>query len=108
MATHSRVLAWEMPWTEGPGGLLSTGCKRVRHDLVTKEQQQPSMPIKEKKTKQNASIIFEKPEESQIACSHSHLFILKNPKKKIEVITVLTFQIQRGERGNSYPSHCQK
>ena len=53
MATHSSLLAREMPWTEGPGGLLSTGCKRVRHDLVTKEQQQPSMPIKEKKTKQN-------------------------------------------------------
>ena len=27
MATHSRVLAWEMPWTEGPGGLQSTGHK---------------------------------------------------------------------------------
>ena len=21
MATHSRILAWEMPWTEEPGGL---------------------------------------------------------------------------------------
>ena len=21
MATHSRILAWEIPWTEGPGGL---------------------------------------------------------------------------------------
>ena len=33
MATHSRVLAWEMPWTEGPGGLQYTGCKRVGSDL---------------------------------------------------------------------------
>ena len=24
MATHSSVLAWEIPWTEGPGGLQST------------------------------------------------------------------------------------
>ena len=24
MATHSSVLAWEMPWTEEPGGLQST------------------------------------------------------------------------------------
>ena len=23
MATHSSVLAWEIPWTEGPGGLQS-------------------------------------------------------------------------------------
>ena len=25
MATHSSVLAWEIPWTEGPGGLQSMG-----------------------------------------------------------------------------------
>ena len=38
MATHSSVLAWEIPWTEEPGGLLES--QRVRHDIVTKEQQQ--------------------------------------------------------------------
>ena len=26
------VLAWRIPWTEGPGGLQSMGLKRVRHD----------------------------------------------------------------------------
>ena len=26
-ATHSSVLAWEIPWTEGPGGLLPWGRK---------------------------------------------------------------------------------
>ena len=31
-ATHSSVLAWEIPWTAGPGGLQSTGSQRVRHD----------------------------------------------------------------------------
>ena len=35
MATHSSILAWRIPWTEGPGRLQSMGCKRVRHDLVT-------------------------------------------------------------------------
>ena len=25
MATHSSVLAWRIPWTEGPGGLQSWG-----------------------------------------------------------------------------------
>ena len=40
MATHLSVLAWEIPWTEDPGGLQSIGLQRVRHDLVTKEQQQ--------------------------------------------------------------------
>ena len=28
MATHSSVLAWEMPWTEEPGGLLHGVTKR--------------------------------------------------------------------------------
>ena len=27
MATCSRILAWRLPWTEGPGGLQSTGLK---------------------------------------------------------------------------------
>ena len=25
MATHSSILAWEIPWTEEPGGLQSSG-----------------------------------------------------------------------------------
>ena len=29
MATHSSVLAWRIPWTEEPGGLLSMGLQRV-------------------------------------------------------------------------------
>ena len=28
MATHSSILAWEIPWTEGPGGLQSVGLQR--------------------------------------------------------------------------------
>ena len=32
MATHSSILAWRILWTEEPGGLLSTGSYRVRHD----------------------------------------------------------------------------
>ena len=36
VATHSRILAWEIPWTEEPGGLQSVGSQRVRHDLATK------------------------------------------------------------------------
>ena len=30
-ATHSSILAWEVPRTEEPGGLQSTGSQRVRH-----------------------------------------------------------------------------
>ena len=32
MATQSRILAWEIPWTEEPGGLPSMGLQRVGHD----------------------------------------------------------------------------
>ena len=32
MATHSSILAWEILWTEGPGGLQSMGSQRVRHE----------------------------------------------------------------------------
>ena len=36
MATNSSILAWEIPYTEEPGGLQSMGLQRVRHDWVTK------------------------------------------------------------------------
>ena len=37
MATHSSILAWEIPWTEEPGGLQSMGSQRVGHNLATKQ-----------------------------------------------------------------------
>ena len=33
MATHSSILAWEVPWTEEPGGLQSTGLQKSRTGL---------------------------------------------------------------------------
>ena len=38
MATHSSILAWEVPRTEETGRLQSMGSQRVRHDLGTKQQ----------------------------------------------------------------------
>ena len=35
MATHSRILAWRIPWTEKTGRLQSMGSQRVGHDWVT-------------------------------------------------------------------------
>ena len=32
MATHSRTLAWKIPWMEEPGRLQSVGLQRVGHD----------------------------------------------------------------------------
>ena len=35
MVTRASILAWRVPWTEEPGGLLSMGSQRVRHDWAT-------------------------------------------------------------------------
>ena len=35
MATHSCILAWTIPWTEGPGGLQSMGRKQLDTTEVT-------------------------------------------------------------------------
>ena len=32
MATHSNILGWRITGTEEPGGLLSMGLNRVKHD----------------------------------------------------------------------------
>ena len=37
MATYSSIFAWEVPWTEEPGRLQSTGSQRVGHDLATEQ-----------------------------------------------------------------------
>ena len=34
-ATHSSILAWRIQWMEKPGGLQSTGSRRVGHDWAT-------------------------------------------------------------------------
>ena len=40
MAPHSSALAWEIPWTEEPGGLQSMGSYRVGHDWAHHHQKQ--------------------------------------------------------------------
>ena len=38
VATHRRILARRIPWTEEPGGLQSMGSQRAEHDFVTKQE----------------------------------------------------------------------
>ena len=33
MATHSSILAWEIPWTEDPGGLQAMGSQKSQTQL---------------------------------------------------------------------------
>ena len=39
-ATHSSILAWEIPWTEELVGYSPWGHKRIRHNLEMKQRQQ--------------------------------------------------------------------
>ena len=34
MATHSSILAWRIPWTEEPGGLLSKGSQSIFYHFL--------------------------------------------------------------------------
>ena len=38
MATHSSMLAWEIPWMEEPGELQTMGLQRVGPNWGTKQQ----------------------------------------------------------------------
>ena len=38
LVTLSSILAWEIPWTDEPGGLQSMASQRIRQDLATKQQ----------------------------------------------------------------------
>ena len=35
IATHSSIPAWEIPWTQDPGGLQSLGLHRIGHDFTS-------------------------------------------------------------------------
>ena len=41
MSALTSILTWEILWTEEPGMVRSMGLQKVRHDLVSKWQQQP-------------------------------------------------------------------
>ena len=41
-ATHSSILAWQIPWTEEPGGLQSRREQRVEHNRAA---EQPHMSV---------------------------------------------------------------
>ena len=46
MATHSSVLAWRIPGTGEPGGLLSLGSHRVGHGLAAAAAASLILPVR--------------------------------------------------------------
>ena len=47
MATHSRILAWEIHGRRSLAAYSPWGCKRVGHDLATKERQPPHAALEQ-------------------------------------------------------------
>ena len=45
MATHSSILAWEISWTEEPGGLQFMGFQRVGHCGAAGAGRQPKLSV---------------------------------------------------------------
>ena len=39
MTTHSSILAWKIPWTEKPGGLLSMGSQKKGISFIISSQE---------------------------------------------------------------------
>ena len=51
MATHSRISAWRVPWTEEPGGLQSMRLQRVGHNGASRAQTRNSFGSGDKEEK---------------------------------------------------------
>ena len=47
MATHSRILAWEIHGQRSLAGYSPWGCKRVGYDLETEERQPPHAALEQ-------------------------------------------------------------
>ena len=84
MATHSSILAWEIPWTEEPGGLQSMRSQKCWTQLTdytttttleksckkgTKSSPHPSSPTANTVT---AAMLFSRPSSRSCAEMHTH------------------------------------
>ena len=81
MATHSSIFAWEIPWTEEPGGLRSMGLQRANslHDLVTIQQQ----------SSKHYALSFKKQQQQQQ--THTHYFFNKRKKSIMKKFSFFLF-----------------
>ena len=71
MATHSSILAWRIPWTEGPGRPQSVGSQRVGHDCATNTNKEWSKSEREKQISYINAYMWnlEKPHSVQLSRS---------------------------------------
>ena len=104
IAIHSSILAWRIPWTEGPGELWFMGSQKVRHDWVTNwvtnTTQEEETPARNWKGRQEEKAAGERCINTQITTGQLGL----NPWRKLT--HTLEFLHLRG-MGASHPSSCQ-
>ena len=80
MATHSSNLAWEIPWTEEPGGLQSMGSPRIGHDFATKHAHTMGKKT-QNNTKRLDKIVYSASFNCnclKMACMHTHTHVFFN------------------------------
>ena len=85
MATRSRILAWEIPWTEESGRPQGIGSQRVRHNRTTN-----TFTLQ-------ANVIAYKP-ENFVECSYCDLkciIYFKRRKLKANYLSILVKRLQK-------------
>ena len=128
MATHSSILAWEIPWKEEPGRLQSMGLERAGHDLATKQENIPLYRLIPSlilwlylmnKYEINAFIQFSRPVVSDSLWPHGsqdarlpvHHQLPEFTQTHVHWVGDTTYKIMRGMRANKnrhfllIPSH---
>ena len=104
MATHSSVFAWRIPGTGKPGGLLSVGLHRVRHDWSDLAVAAAGLPVHHQLLEFTQTLVYRvsdaiQPSHPLVSPSppapnpsqHQGLFQWVNPSH--EVAKVLEFQL---------------
>ena len=118
MATHSSILAWRIPWTDGPGRVESMGLQRIGHDWVTNTFTSLSMFIeyvhlhqKTTKEKELVSIFIYQNSESCLSKINDYIescfffwssyiptipiIILNNQELNLSIIEIMRFFCHR-------------
>ena len=106
--SHSSILAWRILWTEEPGGLLSLGSRRVRHDWATNNQlvpflcfPLPSLPPRTITTTKKTDHVTQRvrrwtpyleSKTQQSKKSNTFLFFYSLPKHQKQNLDLLSFQ----------------
>ena len=91
MATHSSILAWEISWTEEPGGLQSMGSQRVGHHWASNTHIHIPTAQEGNEPWQGGEVVTPSP-----------LALCRNPRQKAGVWQELTVSWSRASTQSSW------